>query len=118
MIVIIIGTKAELIKTASLMLELEKQNKKYIFINTGQHNLTKECKEFGIRRPDVILSGEPKKGTKFMSNITKFSVLWSFSMILKIRKFSSYFRLRLFFFSSGELRGRTVLHIRVPCFFA
>ena len=86
MIIIIIGTKAELIKTASLMLELEKQNKKYIFINTGQHNLTKECKEFGIRRPDVILSEEPKEGTKFMSNITKFSIWWSFSQILKIRR--------------------------------
>ena len=86
MIVIIIGTKAELIKTASLMLELEKQNKKYIFVNTGQHNLTKDCKDFGIRVPDIILSEEPKKGTKFLSNINKFSILWSFSMILKIRK--------------------------------
>lgn len=86
MIVIVIGTKAELIKTASLMLELEKQKKEYIFVNTGQHNLTKECKDFGIRGPDFILSEEPKKGTKFMSNINKSSILWSFSMILKIRK--------------------------------
>ncbi len=86
MIVIIIGTKAELIKTAPLMLELEKQKKEYIFVNTGQHNLTKECKEFGVRIPDVILSEEPKKGTKFMSNINQFSILWSFSMILKIRR--------------------------------
>jgi UDP-N-acetylglucosamine 2-epimerase (non-hydrolysing) len=86
MIVIIIGTKAELIKTASLMLELEKQNKEYLFVNTGQHNLTKECKDFGIRMPDVILSEEPKKGTKFMSNINQLSIVWSFSMILKIRR--------------------------------
>ena len=86
MIIIIIGTKAELIKTAPLMLELEKQNKEYIFVNTGQHNLTKECKEFGIRVPDVILSEEPKKGTKFMSNVNQSSIVWSFSMILKIRK--------------------------------
>ena len=85
MIVIIIGTKAELIKTAPLMLELERQNKEYLFVNTGQHNLTKECKDFGIRAPNVILSEEPKKGTKFMSNIDQLSIAWSFSMILKIR---------------------------------
>lgn len=86
MIIIIIGTKAELIKTAPLMLELEKQKKEYLFVNTGQHNLTKECKEFGVRMPDVVLSEEPKKGTKFMSNINQFSIFWSFSIILKIRK--------------------------------
>ena len=86
MIAIIIGTKAELIKCAPIMLELQKRKHDYWFIHTGQHPLKKACKEFGVKKPDFILSKEPKISTKFWSKVSKHSILWSLSMIFKIRK--------------------------------
>ena len=85
-IAIIIGTKAELIKCMPIMLELQKQKKDYWFIHTGQHSLKSSCEEFGVKRPDFILSNAPKTGTKFWSKINKTSQLWFFLMILKIKK--------------------------------
>jgi len=86
MIAIVLGTKAELIKCVPIMLELQKRKQDYWFIHTGQHPLGKACKEFGIKKPDFILSKEPKISTKFWSKVSKRSVFWSFSMIFKIRK--------------------------------
>lgn len=86
MIAIIIGTKAELIKCAPIMLELQKRKQKYWFINTGQHPLEDACDDFGIKKADFILSKEPKISTKFWSKINKVSIMWFFLMIFKIRK--------------------------------
>ncbi len=85
-IVIVIGTKAELIKTFPIMLELQKQKKDYWFIHTGQHPLGKACEDFGVKKPDFILSKEPKISTKFWSKINKNSFSWFLSMIFKIRR--------------------------------
>ena len=85
-IAIVIGTKAELIKCMPIMLELQKQKKDYWFIHTGQHPLGESCVEFGVKRPDFILSPEPKISTKFWSKINKFSMLWSLVMVHKIKK--------------------------------
>ena len=85
-IAIVIGTKAELIKCMPVMLELQKQKKDYWFIHTGQHPLGKSCVEFGVKRPDFILSPEPKISTKFWSKINKFSMFWSIMMVNKIRE--------------------------------
>ncbi len=85
-IAMIIGTKAELIKCAPLMLELQNQNKDYWFIHTGQHKLGDACEEFGIKKPDYVLSKEPTKSTKFWSKINGNSIFWCFSMIFKIKK--------------------------------
>ncbi|RLG16992.1 UDP-N-acetylglucosamine 2-epimerase (non-hydrolyzing), partial [Nanoarchaeota archaeon] len=38
-VIISIGTRAELIKTAPFMLELQRRGHDYYFISTGQHNL-------------------------------------------------------------------------------
>lgn len=84
-IVIIIGTKAELIKCMPVMLELQKSGIDYIFIHTGQHPLGKSSEEFGVKRPDFILSPEPKISTKFWSKINKASMFWSLAMVNKIR---------------------------------
>ena len=84
-IAIIIGTKAELIKCMSLMRELEKIKKGYWFIHTGQHPLGKACEEFSVKKPDFILSPEPKISTKFWSKINRFSILWFLLMIFKIK---------------------------------
>ncbi|MBN2094793.1 MAG: UDP-N-acetylglucosamine 2-epimerase [Candidatus Aenigmarchaeota archaeon] len=57
MIYITLGSKAQLIKMAPIMVELNKQNIKYRFIFTGQHKETiKELIDvFGLRRPDYTL---------------------------------------------------------------
>jgi len=85
-IVIVIGTKAELIKTFPVMLELQKQKKDYWFIHTGQHPLGKACKDFGVKKPDFILSKEPEISTKFWSKVNKNSFSWFLSMIFKTRR--------------------------------
>ncbi len=85
-IVIVIGTKAELIKCMSIMLELQKQKKDYWFIHTGQHPLGEACKEFGIKKPNFILSKEPQISTKFWSKINRMSLFWFFQMIPKVRR--------------------------------
>jgi UDP-N-acetylglucosamine 2-epimerase len=85
-IVIIIGTKAELIKCMPVMKELEKQKKNYWFIHTGQHPLGSACEEFGVKKPDFILTPEPKISTKFWSKINRASFLWNIEVIIKIKK--------------------------------
>ncbi len=85
-IAIIIGTKAELIKCIPVMLELQKQKKEYWFIHTGQHSLGEACTEFGVKKPDFILSKEPDRSTKFWSKINRNSLIWFLQMIPKIRR--------------------------------
>ncbi|MCL6500639.1 MAG: UDP-N-acetylglucosamine 2-epimerase [Candidatus Pacearchaeota archaeon] len=86
LIAIVLGTKAELIKCVPVMLELQKRRQKYWFVHTGQHPLGKACEEFGVKKPDVILSEEPKISTKFWSKVNRISLLWFLSMIFKIKK--------------------------------
>ena len=85
-IAIVIGTKAELIKTFPIMLELQKQKKDYWFIHTGQHPLGEACEEFGVKKPDFILSEEPNRSTKFWSKINRNSLFWFFQLIPKIKR--------------------------------
>jgi UDP-N-acetylglucosamine 2-epimerase (non-hydrolysing) len=51
---VIIGTKGQYIKMAPILLELEKRNYDYLFINTKQHveSLNKMIKLFGTKQPD------------------------------------------------------------------
>lgn len=86
-IAIIIGTRAELIKTFPLMLELQKKKIPYYFINTGQNDTGIEsiCDLFGVRRPDVVLSKPPKKDSKF-KGVGLRGVLWNLGIIKNIRK--------------------------------
>lgn len=84
-IAIIIGTKAELIKTFPLMLELQKQKRDYWFIHTGQHPLGKACEDFGVKKPDFILSKEPNRSTKFWSKIKLSTFLWCVKTTFEIR---------------------------------
>lgn len=57
MIHIILGTKAQLIKMAPVMVELNAQGTPYRFISTGQHRDTMNelLDNFGLRRPDYTL---------------------------------------------------------------
>lgn len=86
MISIVIGTKAELIKCVPVMLELQRRKQDYWFIHTGQHPLGESCKEFGVKKPDFILSKEPKISTKFWSKVNRSSIFWFLGMIPKIKK--------------------------------
>jgi UDP-N-acetylglucosamine 2-epimerase (non-hydrolysing) len=57
-----IGTKAELIKMAPIMLEFDRRNIEYLFVSTGQHFLDDLAEQFGLRHPDVVIN--PKNGFK------------------------------------------------------
>jgi UDP-N-acetylglucosamine 2-epimerase (non-hydrolysing) len=57
MIHIVLGTKAQLIKVAPVMVRLRERRVPYNFIFTGQHRATVDemLDEFGLKRPDVVL---------------------------------------------------------------
>tara|TARA_B100001971_G_scaffold212858_1_gene244158 strand:- start:545 stop:1660 length:1116 start_codon:yes stop_codon:yes gene_type:complete len=82
---IIIGTRAELIKTFPLMLEFQKRKTPYYFIHTGQHNLQDLCDKFSVKRPDIILTKEPKKSSKFFTKQFD-AILWNLFLVFKIKK--------------------------------
>ena len=84
-IAIIIGTRAELIKMFPIMLELKKKNIPYYFIHTGQHNLKDLCERFGVKKPDIVLTEETNKSSKFNSKEAK-AIFWNLSLIFKIRR--------------------------------
>ncbi len=84
-VAIILGTRAEYIKTFPIMLELQKQKKPYYFIHTGQHSLGSLYETFGTKKPDIILSPEPDTSSKFDAKESK-AIKWSLGMIFKIRK--------------------------------
>jgi UDP-N-acetylglucosamine 2-epimerase (non-hydrolysing) len=57
MIHIVLGTKAQLIKMAPIMVRLARRGLPYRFIHTGQHQATmgEMLEEFDLRPPDVVL---------------------------------------------------------------
>ena len=85
-IMIVIGTKAELIKCMPIMKLLQERGQDYWFVSTGQHPLKENAKEFGIKQPDFILSLEPTSSTKFWSKINNSSIIWCFAMLPKIKR--------------------------------
>jgi len=84
-IAIVIGTRAELIKTFPVMLELQKRKVPYYFIHTGQHSLKDLCEKFGVKRPNSVLTSAPKKSSKFYSKINK-AIFWNLSLMFKVKK--------------------------------
>ncbi|OGW42636.1 MAG: hypothetical protein A2132_01665 [Nitrospirae bacterium RBG_16_43_11] len=80
MIYIILGTKAQLIKMAPLMVALKERGIDYVYISTGQHKETMHelHQNFDIREPDLRLyNGEDITGVCQMA-------LWSIRIITKI----------------------------------
>ncbi|MBW1888543.1 MAG: UDP-N-acetylglucosamine 2-epimerase [Deltaproteobacteria bacterium] len=57
MVLVLIGTKAQLIKMAPVMLEMDSQSVPYLFVLTGQHKETMDdlIENFGLRQPDHYL---------------------------------------------------------------
>ena len=85
-IMIVIGTKAELIKCMPIMKLLQRRKEDYWFVSTGQHPLREAAKDFGVKQPDFILSKEPETSTKFWSKINNSSIIWCFAMLPRIKK--------------------------------
>ncbi|MEM2955019.1 MAG: UDP-N-acetylglucosamine 2-epimerase, partial [Candidatus Nanoarchaeia archaeon] len=84
MIAIVLGTKAELIKTMPLMRELEKRGIDYHFIHTGQHTIIDLVKDFGVKEPDTVLYEPPKLSSRFMVKTHK-AIFWDIPLVFKIR---------------------------------
>ncbi|MCK4996963.1 UDP-N-acetylglucosamine 2-epimerase (non-hydrolyzing) [Candidatus Pacearchaeota archaeon] len=84
-IAIILGTRAELIKTFPVMLELDKQKIPYYFIHTGQHNLKDLCETFGVKKPDISLSKEHLGSSKFNSKELR-AITWNLGLLFKIKR--------------------------------
>jgi len=83
-IAIILGSRAEFLKTFPVMLELQKRKIPYLFIHTGQHSYKGFCESFGVKRPDIILTPEPTKSSKFYSKVWK-ALFWNAEVFVKIR---------------------------------
>ncbi len=84
-IAFVIGTRAELIKTFPVMLELKKRKIPYYFIHTGQHSLGDFCEKFGVKKPDAVLTEEPKESSKFNAKNSK-AAFWIVGLISKIKR--------------------------------
>ena len=85
---VILGTRAELIKMAPILRELDKRKLKYIFVHTGQHNLDNLLDQFKVRKPDLVLYTPPKKSSLFMNKIHKF-LFWGVIVNVKLLIFFS-----------------------------
>lgn len=79
MIHIFVGTKAQFIKMAPIMQELDKRQVKYNFIDAGQHAaLTGDLiEQFGLRSPDVRLRDTKKSITTMWQ-----AIAWFFTSIV------------------------------------
>jgi UDP-N-acetylglucosamine 2-epimerase (non-hydrolysing) len=79
-VVVVLGTRAELIKTFPVMLEMQKHNIPYVFVHTGQHRLGHLCELFGVKEPDFTLTRPPQKTSKFFARKMK-AGLWAVSVV-------------------------------------
>ena len=75
---VVLGTKAQLIKMAPVMVELQKRGVPYRFILTGQHRETMDelLKNFGIRHPDSTLYDGPDITGIFQMIVWMVRILW------------------------------------------
>ena len=88
---VIIGTKAQLVKMAPVMLELDRQKVSYKFVLTGQHKETMSdlISSFSLQQPDLILfdvheSDTPTKLLSWLMSCT--SNAWRLRASLKKSK--------------------------------
>lgn len=81
MIHVFVGTKAQLIKMAPVMQELDRQGIKYNFIDAGQHaSLTGDLiRQFNLREPDVRLRQSDTSITTLMQ-----AAVWTAGSLFKI----------------------------------
>ena len=75
-IYIVIGTRAQLIKMAPVMIALQNENRSYEFIYTAQHSetISEILRDFGVKDPDRVLyhgheSNTIGKGVKWLASM-------------------------------------------------
>ena len=85
---IIAGTKAEVIKLAPVLIELERRGAEYYFLHTGQHNISSILYELEVPSPSHVLYTPPKFSSRFMLKTHK-ALLWSWKAVFKLRKIIS-----------------------------
>ena len=80
MIYVVIGTRAQLIKMAPVMKEMQNRGIEYKFIFTGQHKETISdlIKDFKIKKPDFVLYNGKEVSTLFRMPLWFFYVLFNF----------------------------------------
>lgn len=81
---IVLGTRAELIKTFPVLQELEDRGHDVTLVHTGQHDLEDTCERFGVRRPDVVLSEQPDGSSRFNGSKLK-AVRWTLGLMRDLR---------------------------------
>lgn len=85
-VAIVLGTRAELIKTFPVMYELDRRGIEWTFIHTGQHNLGELTKIFKVKYPDIEITPPPKYTTTKFWTKTRKAIKWYTTIIPKIKK--------------------------------
>lgn len=83
-VVVILGTRAELIKIFPLIKRIQGSEHELVFVHTGQHEIQGLCNTFDIPAPDKVLSEVPEDSSKFKGSLSK-AVRWNLSLIKDIR---------------------------------
>ncbi|QQS58703.1 UDP-N-acetylglucosamine 2-epimerase [Candidatus Peregrinibacteria bacterium] len=99
-IFILLGTRAQLIKMAPVMVELQQRNAPYQFLFTGQHQETIEdiIQNFGIKMPDKNIGGDEE-------------IIGVFQMLLwLIRVYKNTIRKKEEFFGKTSPKDILVVH--------
>lgn len=107
MIHVIIGTRAQIIKMAPVMKELEDQGINYNFIFLAQHKETmyEIFSQFGIKKPNIVIGDLNKDITN-----VKDMILWSFLVLIY-----GFFRAKKIF--QNDKKGVVLIHGDAPPLF-
>ena len=87
-VVVVFGTRPEIIKVEPVIAELENRGIETILIHTGQHNLDSLIKDFKLKKPDYVLDIPPESAGKFRGGLirgAKRAFFWSMTMRKNIR---------------------------------
>jgi UDP-N-acetylglucosamine 2-epimerase len=100
---VFVGTKAQLIKMAPIILELDERQIPYRFISAGQHDATvsKLVEQFGLRTPDMSL----RAGQQDIANL-KQGLVWLMGLLWKALIWPKQVREEIF----GNQGGICLIH--------
>jgi UDP-N-acetylglucosamine 2-epimerase (non-hydrolysing) len=107
MIHIIVGTRAQIIKMAPIMKELENREIDYNYIFLAQHKETmyEIMAQFGIKKPDIVIADMKKDITN-----VKDMIFWSFRVLIY-----SFFKSKKIF--RNDQQGVVLIHGDAPPLF-
>lgn len=118
--IILIGTKGQLIKTASIMVELQKRNIDYLYVQTNHHPFFNRLleKKFNVKGPDIELN-KPKKDLSKIYEVPWFFLKIFFNSLKHYKEFKKHKILitqgdtlsTLFAVIIGKLFGLKVAHV-------